>query len=167
MKFCTICIWEKVYFLSCLREHFIVLVSRGVRVPLFIWFPHFWKSFFDKIQFFFYFQPIFCHFYPISRCFCSFFICGLSQPWVSSNGWDICVWENFSTAKYRNTSRFLWLAMLVTARVTALQVGVAMRRVWWRYPVGTPKWGNRCSSWRVPSSYLMVTPTSSHHRATT
>ena len=43
----------------------------------------------QNFSFFFYFQPIFWHFYPISRCFSLSFVCGLSHLW--------CIWWTVAT----------------------------------------------------------------------
>ena len=55
-------------------------IFRGVRVPLFSWFPLFWTNFCAKISAFSsFFSAYFWHFTLISRCFSSFFACGLSH----------------------------------------------------------------------------------------
>ena len=64
---------------------------RGVRVPLFSWFPQFWKFSRAKISAFYFILNLayFWHFYPILHCFSLLFICGVShlgqsQKWSSS-----------------------------------------------------------------------------------
>ena len=52
---------------SCQKD---TLKHRGVRVPLFSWFPHFWKFFLcQNFSFFILFSAYFCQFYPIHAVF--------------------------------------------------------------------------------------------------